>query len=804
MKHSLLWLAMLPAMAPAADMTLAASMRGLPDDFKNYFYNAEVIVRVDLNDRPLFDAAMLLKENGDVQLNRIIDNASEFNQEVQERWVSVLRKGITTGKCSTRCPFGLMAAQYRLDSSVLKIYTAKYETEQTKGAFIELPNNLPGGFIMYNDFSATSTSSSTQSWGINSAITSSLAGWTQKASFQSSGNNGRYSYNNTNLYDLYTQKELAGSFMRFGLFSPDADQGNVQSTGFGFDSVVGAMWGTSDALRENSDSVSAWPVYITGRNQSIAEVYRDGRLIHTQQLQAGVQPLDTRRLPGGIYDITVRIIENGQTVDTQTAQIYKPQGWSDPERRWRMNLWSGQRRLVGSGTARYQQDMPFAVGGSLDVLAHPRAVLGLSGQATEKEHQLRTRANITLSPKDTLFAEYSFGNDDYRANRSADIRYFRQILPGSSGNVFWRSTTTDIYGHRTTSRQSGDTWGTSLSLRLPWSSFLILNGQYMDTAWRKGVGADAAVNTRLKLIERDVNIRVSAYERPGFNNDSRDRGVTLGISFSLAPSQRHLVSAELGMNESESYSSMNYQWQAEQNNSIRWLGTGVSHSASNTVLSGNGAVDTRYLSSDFYAQHSIRDGNNTAGINLSQVLLFGGGHLASTNGSNNRSLSSAVIVDVESEDKNIGIVASGKMAETTLQPGRNIVSAESWKKDTLQFSAKGGSSVQIVPERQNLQMNRGSVQYIRVKAVKTVTLVAMLQDESGTMLKNRAVTSDVANGVINAEGVLTLDMSTHNGKLTVQAENHQATLSCAIPPVQDATQRVRFIDAIHCRTAGDK
>lgn len=84
----------------------------------------------------------------------------------------------------------------------------------------------------------------------------------------------------------------------------------------------------------------------------LAEVWRDGRLIQTQQLQAGVQALDTRQLPGGIYDINIKIIENGQTVDTQRTQIYKPQGWNNPDKRWRMDLWSGQRKTLATGNAR--------------------------------------------------------------------------------------------------------------------------------------------------------------------------------------------------------------------------------------------------------------------------------------------------------------------------------------------------------------------------------------------------------------------------------------------------------------------
>jgi hypothetical protein len=762
-RAGLLTLVLLPLIAQAADMTSVANMRGLPEDFRRYFYDSELIVQVYLNDTRLFDAAVALNENGDIRLLRTINDEQDTDPDTRTLWSDVLQKGVSVGKCSKDCPSGLMAVQYRLDNSILKLYTANYETARARSSYIDMPADTPGGVIMYNDASVTNTSS-TRSWGINSSMTSSLAGWSQRASFQSSGTDGGYHYSSSSLYELYTQKELQGSFVRLGFFTPDGDMGNVQTSGFGYDTVVGAMWGTSDALLASADSVSAWPVYITGRNQSIAEVWRDGRLIRTQQLQAGVQALDTRHLPGGIYDITIKIIRNGLTVDTQQAQIYKPQGWSNPDRRWRMNLWSGQRKTLGTGEGREREDNPFSVGGGIDVLAHPRAVLGLSGAATEKEHQVRTRANITLSPNDTLFAQYTLGNTEYQTNQNTDIRYYRNIARGGSASLFWRSTTTDIYGHRTSSRQQGDTWGSSLSLRLPWSTSLIVNGQYMDTAWRRGFGSDISVTTLATLSGRDTNFRVSAYDRPGFSDNRRDHGVSFGVSISLAPAARHTISAETGMNQNQGYSSLNYQWQPGNDNSIRSMGGGVSYSPQNTVISGNASVDTPYVSGDGYVQHNTQGSTNTAGGNLSQVLVMGGGRVASVNGNNSRSMESALIVDVDSDDETANVIASGSMAETRLKAGRNIVPAELWKKDTVQFSASGGESVQVFPVSESMQMRRGSVKYIKVKAVRTFTVVGMLQDENGNLLKNRYVSSDVSGGVINAEGVLTLDSSLTNRK----------------------------------------
>jgi len=796
MKICTVILAFIPVIACAGDLPLAAYMQGLPEDFKEYFYNSEVAVQVYLNDDHIFDANVSLKEDGSVKLIDTIDESPDIDRSTLDLWSDILRKGVTVGKCTASCPSGLMQVEYRLDNSVLKLYTSDYETHQVANDYLSVPEETPNGIIMYNDISV-SEASSMRSWGINSSLTSSFGGWNQQVSFQSSGTSGEYNYSNASVYELYTQKELQGNFVRLGLFTPEDDTGNVKTAGFGYDTVAGAMWGTSDALLVNTDSVSAFPVYITGRNQSVAEVWRDGRLLRTQQLQPGVQALDTRQLPVGIYDITIKIIENGRTVDTQQAQIFKNQSWNNPNRRWRMSLWGGQRRTLASYDI--QEGNPFTAGGGVEYLFHPRVIMGLSGAATEKEQHLRTRANITLSQKDRLFAQYTVGNTAYQANRDTDIRYYRNLYAGGSASLFWRSTLTDIYGRRVNAGASGKTWGASLSSRLPFSSSLILNAQYIDSVWRQGFAADATLTTLANLYGRDTNFRVSAYDRPGFNDERRDRGVSFSISMSLAPAAQHTLSFDTGMEQGQGYSGMNYQWSPQESEYIRHLGGGVSWNAGDTILSGNGAVDTPWVSGDFYAQHGIRSNNSTAGGNLSQVLVAGGGKVTSLNGSTSRGMESAVIVDVEADDQNTQIQASSDMSENTLHSGRNIIPMNLWKKNDIQFSARGGDGVQVFPERQSVQMNRGSVQYMKVKTVKTFTLVGMLQDEQGNVVRNRYVESDVAGGMVNAEGVMTLDSGIKNRTLTVRAENDQPALACELPPGLDANKKVQFISAVLCR-----
>lgn len=799
MKISLIFLAAVPFIVSAGDMQLAANMKGLPEDFKRYFYNSEVVVQVYLNDNYIFDASASLSENGEIKLLRIIDEQPNSDHATNAIWSDVLQKGVSAGKCTLSCPSGLMQVDYSLDNSALKLYTANYETSQVVSNYLSVPDDTPAGLIMSNSVSL-SEAASMRSWGINSSLTSSLGGWSQQVAFQSTGTEGEYHYNNYSIYQLFTQKELKGSFFRLGLFTPDSDNGNVQTSGFGNDTVIGGMWGTSDALLATTDSVSAWPVYVTGRNQSIAEVWRNGQMIRTQQLQPGIQALDTRPLPLGIYDITIKVIENGQVIDTQEAQIFKAQGWNNPDKRWRMNLWGGQRRTLGSGDLSVLDSNPFTAGAGVELLVNPRATVGFSGAITEKEQHLRTRTNITLSQNDRFFAQYTLGSSQYQANQDTDIRYYRNLYAGGSASLYWRSTLSDVYGHRVHTRQTGQTWGASLSSRLPRASSLIFNAQYIDTPWRKGAAADVSLSTQTRFLDRDTSLRMSAYDRPAFDNNRRDRGISFSVSIALSPAAEHSVSFSTGLEQDQSFSSLQYQWEPTEKNTLRNLGAGVSWNAGDTVLNGNGAVDTPWVNGNFYAQHGMRSKTSTAGANLSQVLVMGGGKIASVNGDSS-GMQSAVIVDMDADDKNTRIQATGSMSELSLKPGRNILPAELWKKSDIQFSARGGDSVQVFPERQSIQMNRGSVQYLNIKTVKTFTLIGMLQDEQGQAIRNRYVKSDVTGAMVNAEGVLTLDTGTTNRQLTVSAENGQPELLCQIPSGLEPNKKVQFISAIQCQRA---
>lgn len=338
--------------------------------------------------------------------------------------------------------------------------------------------------------------------------------------------------------------------------------------------------------------------------------------------------------------------------------------------------------------------------------------------------------------------------------------------------------------------------------QLPWASSLTLSGQYMKNPSKEGFGVDAALTTKAVFAHRDVNFRVSAYDRPGFNQKNREQGVIFGVSMSLMPSEKHTLSVDAGVNDSNSYSNLSYQWQPQDEGALRWLGAGISQSGGNTLINGNGALESRALSGDAYVQHYVQDKSTTAGVNLSQTLLWGDGKLAASSGERGLGMDSAFIVDLESDDPDVQIVASDSASETKLFQGRNVIPADVWKNESIQFYSMGTYNGKVFPEHESVQMSRGSVKYLKLKAVKTTVLVGMLQDNQGQMLKHRQVTSYISSGVINAEGVLTLDAAINSQRLTVLADGQLPALLCQLPDSLSPEKTVQFFPVIHCLPIG--
>lgn len=76
-------------------------------------------------------------------------------------------------------------------------------------------------------------------------------------------------------------------------------------------SVVGARIGTSLDTREDQRQTSGRQIQVFLQSRGEVSVFKDERLVSTRIYDAGNQVIDTSPLPGGAYDITLRIRDSG-------------------------------------------------------------------------------------------------------------------------------------------------------------------------------------------------------------------------------------------------------------------------------------------------------------------------------------------------------------------------------------------------------------------------------------------------------------------------------------------------------------
>ena len=262
-----------------------------------------------------------------------------------------------------------------------------------------------------------------------------------------------------------------------------------------------------------------------------------------------------------------------------------------------------------------------------------------------------------------------------------------------------------------------------------------------------------------------------------WTSGKKDTGVEIGISIPLFSDSRvHSASAEVGTKDSESYANLNYNWRPDEPGTLSYLGATSSFSRNSSTAGLNGGIQGRYASGDFYAQTTSGSGGLYTGVNLSNSFALGGGTIAAA--SDLRDASAAVIVDVESSRKDPGLTVVSPAGDVSLKQGRNLVSADVWQRRTMQFDGNTTENLHVYPSSYSYQMNRGSVGYVSVKAVRKKTIIALLTREDGSPVLNRETESDIEQAHVNSDGVVTINVSTGARYITVIKIEGASVLSC--------------------------
>ncbi|MCP2065696.1 UNVERIFIED_ORG: hypothetical protein J2Y84_001022 [Pseudomonas reinekei] len=761
--------------------SLLAQAKGLPADFEEHFFDVPLAVRVELDQQPLGEAMIVLSRDDRVTLLDFTDTSdSRFSAGERDTWAGILKPGVALGACTAQCPEQMLAVHYNLENSLLSIVTENAERDTEAKRFYDQPEGGSSGLMVRNQLNLNGGQDQDLGGRFGLEASGSLGNWSQTFNMQLARLGGPDTKTYHAVHELYTQRELQGSFFRLGYFTPNSEGLTRQPRSFGTspDTAVGVMYGSSDSLAIDSPKPSVYPIYVTANRQASVEIYRDGLLINTQAVPAGLQTLDTRPLPGGIYEVEVRLIEDGQITSTTLELIYKPSNWRNHDERWRYNLFAGQESKLLSNWD--QQDSGDATAGAaINYLLHPRVILGLSARQVRNTLQYGSSIDWSLANSVSLYANL-YQTEDH--GTGADLQALYNYGSGSlvvSHNRSWLDTTNTYEtlpdGTRVRQRNvfTGETSNSSLALNHRISRKNSLNARVSHSEGNvEGVGVDLGWTQRTSVLGSDANWRLSLFDRPGSysSGDARNRGVDLSINVALGgPGQQ--ISGSIGSRTArdgsrDNNASLGYRKDL-QDHILQSVSVTALTDTYGVGLSSLANFRTDAINGDGFIQRSSFNDNFTGGLNLDSTLVVGGQRMALT--SQHQGRGAGMIVDVESDIDGIALRAddlSGGSA--ALRPGRNFIPLTAYRNSSVSFDFEGNHApaASIEPSRTRYHLNKGGVEYRKVYVMKTLTVLGRLVDPQGRPLKGHHVINHASRGVSEVDGFFSMEM--HAGSPTLE------------------------------------
>ncbi|ONH55283.1 Outer membrane usher protein FimD/PapC [Pseudomonas cedrina] len=777
--------------APTAPGTTPGSLlsqsEGLPKDFEAHFFDVPLAVRVELDQQFLGEAMIVLGRDDRITLLEFTDiGDSNFTASERDTWQHLLQQGMPLGGCESSCPAQLLAIHYSLENSLVSILTENIERNADVKRFYDQPESGSHGLIINNQLNLTGGENEEVGGRYGLEASSSIGNWTQAFNLQVS----RFGGTDTTLYhavhELYTQRELEGNFVRLGYFTPGSDGLTRQIRSFGAspDTAVGVMYGSSDSLLINNPKPSVYPIYVTASRQAAVEIYRNGLLINTQPVAAGLQTLDTRTLPGGIYEVEVRLIEDGVTTSTSQELVYKPNNWRNPDERWRYSTFVGRETKLLSNWEE-QRTGAMTYGAGVNYLAHPRLILGMSTRKVREMMQYGTSIDWTLASSTSLYANI-YQTQDH--GTGLDLQGMYSYGHGSivlSHNRSWLDTTRTFEilpdGTRLRTRNVfvGRTSNSSLSINHRLSNKSSISSRLSHSQGNiEGVGLDLGWNQRSTLFGSDANWRLSVFDRPATSStgDRRNRGVDLSVSLALG-SPGEQWSASIGTRTArdgtrDNNGSLTYQKTLDDHLLQSVSATAIADTYG-VGLSGRASFQNDAVYGDTFVQRSSYNERLTGGLNLSSTVAVGAQKAVLS--SQHQGSGAGMIVDIETDLDDITLRADDLTGgSVALRPGRNFVPITAYKNSALSFDFEGNHppAASIVPNRTRYHLNKGGVDYRKISVMKTVTVLGRLVDARGKPLKGHHVINHASRAVSEVDGFFSMEMIAGSPTLEVRYANN--------------------------------
>jgi len=756
---------LLTVMAFAEDSERLLSDIKLPSGFESYFFGTPLMVNVTIDGKVLGEGEIILSKDNTIRLISIHGTDEDKYDELERQvWLKRLDRPIKLHDCGYSCPENVISVHYSLEESLFSILTNKVEFLEREQRFISVPQDTHG-LIVTNQLNLTSSDQTSAHHNIK--VEGSLGAWSTYIEGDSTWQ--EHGDTKTGLAQIYGERLIDNYFYRLGFIFPTA-QGLVRQpnyTSSATPTILGVMWGSSDLLRRESGVASMTPIQVTPARNGFVEIYRDGTLILSVPVSPGLQALDTKMLPSGIYEVELRLLEDGRESRRWRETIYKPNNWQTPDEPWRFNFFAGRQTkwLTRDGDSELEG---VSAGIGINRLLLPNLVVLAGSQYVEQMAQQSLSLDWGITEGLHIFSSL---------NQSAKLGWNYDIQA-----VYGINSSSIVVSHaRALSKQAEERALTSLSLRKSLDNWGSL-GAHISHQSDIGNGIDIGWNYSNKLWGNWVTWGVTMYNRPSVNTDSRDHGAFLNLTINLNDlGKDRQLSLGIGSDASNARRStnsgyLNYQ-QSVDLGPLNQFGVGAAFDSHGVGLTGSSSLDASWLNGDAFAMQSTNGNKVTGGFNLNSILAVGNNRVAL---GNNKQMfdSAAIILDVETDDKDTQLLLSDERGMLNrLAPGRHLIPVPALQKGSLnlEMSDYENMPLTIYPATIPYSLNRGAVAYHKIQAVKTITVIGRLLDNRGQPLQGAMVSNSIGRTFSEVDGFFTLE--TGRTSLTFEVD-YQGALLC--------------------------
>lgn len=604
-------------------------------------------------------------------------------------------------------------------------------------------------------------------------------------------------YSNTSEFeidDFAWQKDAAGVRYAAGLMSNDRENLDFANQ---FD-LIGVSVGTNLNTREDLRLTTGNRIQIFLPTRSRVSIYKDGRLFTTEVLEAGNQELDTSNLPGGSYEVELRIDDgSGERIETR---FYSKNSRLPPADEAQYSVTLGQFRNTESDSL-LDTINETALSASYLRRTGDNSALRLGGIATENTglleagwFQATPNFEIELAGSVTSEEDYAFSADVvtsiFGATLTAD---YRQVWNENSIPIIDESTLLSE-----TSRQIG------ANLNLPF-----FNG---------GLNLSARLNRR----END--------DRETYSLNYRFAPFRLGAKSTLSP--RFQYTQQNGLDTflfTLTFQADRDSWRISQASEYENRETSIGQSEESIPLRvaanwtspdtwkslaqvGFDAGRQSEESSNLGANLDWRGSFGKAVFNLDQNLAsadrqisWGGSYHTSvvmtdsTWGYGGRMQNNAAIIvdlkEVDAEDVYFDVVVNNR-SRGTADPGTTtIVTLPPYETYDVRLAARGLGFVSMIDRTETVTLYPGNAERLVWEIEQIDIVFGRIFDGQNNPISGALVGGVEGLSVTDNQGNFQAELSSLTDELTVETRTHQCTISV---PDYEAEDGIGFLGDIRC------